>query len=121
MGRDYDHGTAAHEAGHVEVARALGATNLAAQVGRDGRGSFSGRFSGSRRDEAVILLAGAAAAERATGEPHGGREDYRQAARLLRGSGTSVEKARREADRLVAKNGRAIDATAGRLRRRGRI
>lgn len=115
-------GVAAHEAGHVEVARALGATRLHARVdAAGGRGRFGGRFDGSKTDEAVILLAGAAAAEHATGRPHGGAADTREAQRLLRGSGTTIEAAQGEAARLVAENSRAIEQTARRLHRRGRI
>lgn len=117
--------TAVHEAGHVATARALGATNLHARVydrPRNGaNGRFWGRFNGSKQDEAVILLAGAAAAQAATGRPHSGGPDEKQARKLLRKSGTSVKQARAEADRLVRENRTAIDRAARRLHKRGRI
>jgi hypothetical protein len=118
-------GTAVHESGHVTVAGVLGATGLSAKLHDPERngdcGQFTGRFTGTKEEEAVILLAGAAAGRLITGRPHGGAGDEKQAGRLLRRSGTSIADAKRAAELLVRGNRRAIEAGARRLYDGGRI
>ncbi len=117
-------GTAIHEAGHMVAARKKGATDVSGRVDTSGSkssGSFGATFNGSKKDEAVIMLAGGAAAKRMTGRGYEvDRSDTRAAKRLLRGSGVSVRQARREADAIVRKNKAAVDREAKRLLKRGR-
>lgn len=107
--------TARHEAAHVVVARALGATDLEAEVyggpNADGEyGHFTGMFDGSREDEAVILAAGALASPGCPGDA-----DNAQIRELLRGSGTSLSDVQSRASDLVAGHRGAIKREAGRL------
>lgn len=110
---------ARHEAAHVEVARALGATRIRSRLlDRPNRRGWGGwteyRFDGPKADEAVIILAGDLVAGKSP-------DDLKTARKLLRGSGTSVEDAQKEAARLIRLNRAAIEATAARLHRRGRL
>jgi hypothetical protein len=122
--KDARTGTAIHEAGHVVAARQKGATDVTARVdtvGSRSRGSYSATFGGSKRDEAVIALAGAAAARRLAGRGYEvDRSDTRQARRLLKGSGVSLRQARREARAVVRANRREIEREAKRLLKRGK-
>ena len=107
--------TARHEAGHVVVARALGAFDLHAVVydrpnAANEYGRFTGMFDGTAEDEAVILMAGAVASP---GCP--GPSDLGQVRALLAGSDMTVGQARGEAGRLVRRHRGAIGRTARRL------
>ena len=111
---------AAHEAGHVVVARHLGAADVTARVIRGRRGEFGFTFSGSAQDEAVIMLAGLEAEKLLTGRDNGGSSyDRKRAARALRRSDGTVEQAGNAAARLVRQHSGEIESEALRLAKGG--
>ncbi|WP_163547804.1 hypothetical protein [Candidatus Frankia nodulisporulans] len=110
---------AVHEAGHVIVARALGATRAQARVTRAG-GEYRLRFDGPdvadpAGDDAVIKLAGACAAGLIVGRDTGSGSDRAAARRLLRRSSRSLRDAQNDAARLVGQHRREIEALAARI------
>lgn len=105
-----------HEAGHVVIARHLGATGVHATVGSSGEFNYDDTFSGPRKDEVVMALAGLAAEVLLTGKDNGGSSyDLKRAKRLLRGSGTTMRKAEKRAADLVRRHWADIEAEARRL------
>lgn len=113
-------GVVVHEAAHVVAAREKGATRVRAKIlerpNRRGWGGWTHYYGiGGKKDEAVVILAGDAAAGGCS------RDDAETARRLLRGSGTSLGEAMKEARELVENNRREIRRTARRLHRRGQI
>lgn len=119
--------TAVHEAGHVVVGGKLGMRGLGASVRTDGRGRTRGRttdcrFGGSALDEAVYILAAAAAGRLITGdEALCGSSDLDDAQKALAGTGHSMADAERLAGRLVRRHRKHIEGAARRLYDKGRI
>lgn len=111
--------TCIHEAAHVEAARVFGATKIRARIlgrptfWRNWAGWTEYHFDGDARDEALIILAGGAAAGSSP-------DDLRTARKLLRRSGLSLKQAQREAAEFVSAHQEEIGRTARRLQKRGR-
>lgn len=110
---------AVHEAGHVIVARALGATKAQARITARG-GRYKLAYNGPdgadpAGDDAVVKLAGGAAATLIVGRDTGSGNDRADARRLLRRSPRSLRDAQKDVARLVRQHRGDIEALAVRI------